>query len=326
MKTTVIWCAALALAAGPLYARQDSPATSPAPQSSQKEPKPRPPIYDEAADAHEQIESALARAKKDNQRVLIQWGANWCGWCHLLHDTFRNDEGVKKELLYEYRVVLVDVGQFNKHTAIAEKYGAEIKSGIPYLTVLDADGKVLANQETGSLEAKTPEGKNGHDAAKVLAFLKTHEAAPQVASNVLDEGLAKAQAQNKKVFLHFGAPWCGWCHRLEDWSARPDIAPILAKDFIDVKIDVERTTGGKDALSRYNSNTDSGIPWFVILTPDGKPVITSDGPKGNVGFPATDPEIDHFIAMMKKSTRTMSATEIDTLKATLVEEREKTKR
>ena len=39
-------------------------------------------IYDKSADGAKQIADALAMAKKENQRVLLQFGANWCGWCH----------------------------------------------------------------------------------------------------------------------------------------------------------------------------------------------------------------------------------------------------
>src|SRR5882724_10462243 len=72
-------------------------------------------IYDEGADAKAQIAAAVVRAGKNNRRVLVQWGANWCGWCHLLHETFASDKDIKKELNYEYDLVLVDVGRFDKN-------------------------------------------------------------------------------------------------------------------------------------------------------------------------------------------------------------------
>jgi thiol-disulfide isomerase/thioredoxin len=321
MKHAALAAIAIFVAAG-ADARQAGEAPQPAspPQAQEAKKAQRPPIYDEGADAKQQIAAALAKAGKENRRVLIQWGANWCGWCHLLHDTFKDDTGVRRKLQYEYDVVLVDIGRFDKNTDLTEKYGAELKgNGVPFLTILDAEGKVLANQETGSLEAKTADGKNGHDAGKIVAFLTEHQAEYLPASQVLDDGLAKARAGNKRVFLHFGAPWCGWCHKLEDWSSRPDIAPILAKDFTDVKIDVDRTVGGKDVLARYNPESKGGIPWFVILDADGKAVITSDGPAGNIGHPVKPEEIDHFIAMMTKSARAMTEADIATLRDSLVE-------
>ena len=48
--------------------------------------RPAPPnIYDESLDGSGQIADALTIAKKENKRVLLQFGANWCGWCHKLH-------------------------------------------------------------------------------------------------------------------------------------------------------------------------------------------------------------------------------------------------
>src|SRR5258708_17180935 len=44
-----------------------------------------PDIYDESADANRQIADAVAQAKRENKRVLLQFGANWCGWCHIQH-------------------------------------------------------------------------------------------------------------------------------------------------------------------------------------------------------------------------------------------------
>lgn len=288
------------------------------------------PLYDEAADGKKQIEAALAKAKKENQRVLIQWGFNSCHWCQLMHRLYKSDAKLSRELMYEYQVVYVDTGAKGKHMDLAASYGADVKThGFPYLTVLDSTGKAIANQETESLENKDANGKSvggdqaGHDPAKMLAFLKANEATPLVASAVLAEGRAAAKAQGKKVFLHFGAPWCGWCHRLEDWMAKPEVAKLLAKDFVDVKVDQDRMTGASDIFAQYNKNhAKSGIPWFVFVDPSsGDAITTSDGTKGNIGFPAQPDEIAHFVTMLKAAAKNLSDSDIKALQASLEEGR-----
>jgi Protein of unknown function, DUF255 len=120
------------------------------------------------------------------------------------------------------------------------------------------------------------------------------------------------------VFLHYGAPWCGWCLKLENWLARPEIAAIFGKDFVEVKIDIDRMQGGKDVHSRYRKSQQGGIPWFAMLDTQGNTLITSDGPKGNIGYPATDDEIAHFITMLKTCKQRLTDQEIDTMRASLI--------
>ncbi len=310
--STLALAAALACSAGTLLAQQ--PAAAPAqPADAHAAAKSKAPIYDEKADAAKVIDAAVARAAKNNRRVLLQWGANWCPWCHLLHGTMNTDKDIKRELQYEYDVVLVDVGRFDKNTELAAKYNADLKTGIPYLTVLGSDGKVIVNQETGSLESKEA-GKQEHDRAAVMKFLKDHQAAPRVADDVLKDGISRAKSQGKVVFLHFGAPWCPWCHALENWMDRPEIAAVLDKKFVGVKIDTDRDTGGKEVLTRFNPK-ESGIPWFAFLDADGKVIATSTGPKGNTGFPSEPAEIEHFVSMLK--TAGLSAADTDALAASL---------
>ena len=43
------------------------------------------------------------------------------------------------------------------------------------------------------------------------------------AQAVLAAGLAEARRTDRLVFLHSGAPWCGWCRRLELWLQREDM-------------------------------------------------------------------------------------------------------
>ena len=108
---------------------------------------------------------------------------------------------VKNKLLFEYQVVKVQAGDTKANDPLKEKYGTKIK-GYPFLTVLDAHGNAIANQETGSLE----DGPK-HDPAKVLAFLKQHQAEPLDAEEVLGAALTRAKLEKKRVFLSFEAPW-----------------------------------------------------------------------------------------------------------------------
>lgn len=314
MNTLGIASLALALCSpGTLAGTQ--PAAEPA-QESAPAKQAKPPIYDEKADAKAAVEAAVSNARKNNRRVLIQWGANWCGWCHLLHEAMGADKDLKRELLYEYDVVLVDIGRFDRNMDLAASYSADLKaSGVPFLTILDSSGKVITNQETGSLESKAA-GQAEHDRAAVLKFLKDHQASPRSAEAVLKDAISAAGTSGKKVFLHFGAPWCGWCHKLENWMGRPEVAAILDNAFIDVKIDVDRDTGGAEVRRAYQKE-ESGIPWFAFLDASGTAIITSQGPKGNTGFPAAPEEIAHFEAMLKKAGLTPQ--DVETLVASLRE-------
>jgi len=277
------------------------------------------PVYDETANGAEQISAALKTAKKDNRRVLVQWGANWCHWCVLLHEEMQHDNDLHFELLYEYELVTIDVGQFNKHQDLIKQYGAAI-TAIPYLTVLDGDGKVLVNQETDSLEMPD-KSKPAHDLAKVLAFLRSYQAPHLVADDVLEDALAQAGREDKRVFLHFGAPTSGWSHRLERWLARPEVATILAKEFVECRIDTQRMTGGAETLTHYRGKS-TGIPWFAILDQQGKALADSNADSGNIVFPSSGPEIAHFSGMLRKACANLSTDDIAALERSLVAERE----
>lgn len=269
-------------------------------------------IYDEKADGKALIENALSSAKRENRRVLIQWGGNWCHWCVLLHKRFQTDPDLSKTLRYEYDVVHVD----SKNTELMKSYNATPKAGVPYLTVLDADGKVLTNQETDVFETKE-EGKNGHDPKKLLEFLVKNQAKPKNAAEVLSTALAEAEKSGRMVFLHFGAPWCGWCHKLDAWLLRTDVAPIFGKDYVDVKIDNDRMTCAKEIFVKYNKDTNSGIPWFVILDPTGKTLATSDAGKSNIGFPYEPNEIEHFVKMLNETRKRLTDEDVKALKVSL---------
>ena len=125
----------------------------------------RTPIYDETVDASKQIANALVLAKKENKRVLLQFGANWCVWCHVLHHMFDTNKGVHKKIQSDYIVVLVDVNHGHNESTM-EKYGQPTQFGLPVIVVLDSNGKQIVTQSVGEF------GENGgYNPQKVWAFL-----------------------------------------------------------------------------------------------------------------------------------------------------------
>jgi thiol-disulfide isomerase/thioredoxin len=286
------------------------------------EPKPtqsakKPSIYDKNADAKAQVDAARARAERGNKRVLLMFGGDWCGWCHKLHDLFAKDAEIRKLLSYEYELVMVDTAAPHAPELLKECSEGQSGVGFPFLAVLDAKGKLLVGQKTDPLEEK-----DHHDPVKVKDFLARWVVPPTDAHAALRSALDRASADDKKVFLTFGAPWCGWCHKLEDFLARPEIGAIMARDFVVQKIDIDRMTSGKDILKTYRADESGGIPWFVVLDAKGEKLSTSDllpGPVKNIGYPAEPKEIDAFMGVIEKQSRRIPSDQIAQLRRELTQ-------
>jgi hypothetical protein len=102
-------------------------------------------IYDESADAAKQIDSGLEMAKQERKRVLLEFGANWRDPCHQLNWFLTTNLDVAGELGKDYVVVLVDVNKgHNSHLEMS--YGHPIHNGLPAMSILDADGKLLTTK------------------------------------------------------------------------------------------------------------------------------------------------------------------------------------
>ena len=264
----------------------------------------RPPIYQTDGKGMARVKEALALAQKENRRVLLMVGGNWCGWCHKLHDVFTKEPAIRALIGAEYDLVTID-SQADR--AVIEKWKIEPK-GYPYLVVLDATGAKLTEQETGSLEIGSR-----HDPKKVQAFLERWKAAPLAAGEVFAAALKQAREQQKNVFLRVGTPWCRWCVRMDRFLAQPSVAKLLAQDYVVVKIDSQRMTGARAVIDEVRRPGEGGgIPWFAFLDSEGRILVTSTRPgTGNVGFPVDrKTEIPHFVDMLKQTRSKISDADI----------------
>ena len=116
-------------------------------------------IYPVNADAHAEIKEAEAKAASEHKRLLLVFGANWCGDCRALDKAMHGDS--EKLIRGKFEVVKIDVGNFDKNLELAERYGNPIKKGIPAVVVLSADNHVIYSTKGGELANARRMGDEG---------------------------------------------------------------------------------------------------------------------------------------------------------------------
>jgi thiol:disulfide interchange protein len=88
---------------------------------------------------------------------------------------------------------------------------------------------------------------------------------PQVDAHAeIQQALAEAAKQHKRVIVVFGADWCYDCHVLDLAFKRADIAPLLNRNFEVVHIDVGQGDKNQDLMDKYEVPMKKGIPGTLI--------------------------------------------------------------
>jgi ketosteroid isomerase-like protein len=112
-----------------------------------------PRLYNEQADAQEEIAETVAKAEKDHKRIILVFGGNWCYDCHVLDYAFHQPD-VAPLVDNNFHVIHVDIGRDGKKNHdLAAKYNTVLDKGVPALAILDSNGKLLMGQQNGEWES-----------------------------------------------------------------------------------------------------------------------------------------------------------------------------
>ena len=133
-------------------------------------------VYDENINPLEQIDQAIAKAKKDGRFVVCQVGGNWCPWCLRFADFITNDTVISKVVDENFVYIHVNYNprqsegaeKVRQAKAMLKRLNNPARFGFPVFVVLDEKGRVLHIQDSSFLE----EG-NGYNQEKVLRFFKS---------------------------------------------------------------------------------------------------------------------------------------------------------
>ena len=79
-------------------------------------------------------------------------------------------------------------------------------------------------------------------------------------------------------------------------------------------IDTSSQVNADKVIAKVRGKQRGGIPWMTIVDANGKRLITSDGPKGNIGCPIQPPETEYFRTMLEKTRKKLTDAELDALK------------
>jgi hypothetical protein len=86
----------------------------------------------------------------------------------------------------------------------------------------------------------------------------------------IKEALDRAAANHKRVLLVFGGNWCYDCHVLDAAFHSAEIAPLIAKSFEVVHVDVGEYNKNLDLAERYDVPLKKGVPAIAVVASDGK--------------------------------------------------------
>ena len=129
-----------------------------------------PSTFDPARDAARDLESALALAKTQGKRVIVDVGGEWCSWCHVLDRFIAANADVRDTLDAQFVWLKINFSKQNENAGVLRRWPKV--AGYPHLFVLDASGVVVLSQDTELLE-----GGRTYDKRRFLDFLARAAAA-----------------------------------------------------------------------------------------------------------------------------------------------------
>jgi len=141
---------------------------------------------------------------------------------------------------------------------------------------------------------------------------------PRSANEIMKEAFDRAAKEHKNVFVIFHASWCGWCHQMDSSMNDSSCKQYFNDSYVIRHLVVYESRGKEDRenpgamyLLRKYYGDEQGIPFWMIFDKSGNLLASSRSgtignvPKDqgeNVGCPATDKEVNYFIAVLKNTS------------------------
>jgi thioredoxin-related protein len=149
-----------------------------------------------------------------------------------------------------------------------------------------------------------------------LTIVASAQTNPLSAKEVLNRAVETAKAQQKNVFIHFGASWCTWCKHLDAMLESAEVGKLFHDNYVIAHLTIqerkEKTAlenPGAQELVDSAGAKGAGVPVFILFDNAGNRMATSMAMPngGNIGHPVTPEEIRAFEGLLEKTAPRMTA-------------------
>lgn len=106
--------------------------------------------FDPAKNPNDDLQAAITKATKENKRIILDVGGEWCGWCRKMDYYFLENKALAKLRGENFVWVKINMSEENENKEFLAKYPPI--AGYPYLFVLETNGSLLHSQDTAQLE------------------------------------------------------------------------------------------------------------------------------------------------------------------------------
>lgn len=228
---------------------------------------------------------ALAKAKKENKKLMVDCYTLWCGPCRHMAKNVFPDENLGKYMNANFVCIQLDM-EHGEGPELNKTFNIE---AYPTFIFFDAEGKEM-NRFEGMcmqnefqkrceriLKGEAPIVKEDSETAK----RDNRQVAEK--DTIIDEGkgvnfikgsevhladvLAQAKRENKRVLVDFWATWCHACMQMNKTTFRDTrIGNLMNYTFVNYAVDVDNDPDGKSLVEKFNIKA---FPTYLILNPDG---------------------------------------------------------
>lgn len=226
---------------------------------------------------------ALAKAKKENKKLMVDCYTLWCGPCRYMATNIFPNDTLGAYMNEHFVCMKLDM----EHGEGPERNKTFQVEAYPAFIFFDADGKEMSRFEGMAmqddfqkrceriLKGEAPISKED------IQKEKQHRVAEK--DTIIDEGkgvnfikgsevrfadvLAQAKRENKRVLVDFWATWCHACMQMNKTTFRDTrVGNMMNYSFVNYAVDVDHDADAKELVEKFNIKA---FPTYLILNPDG---------------------------------------------------------
>lgn len=270
---------------------------------------------------------ALAKAKKENKKLMVDCYTLWCGPCRHMAKSVFPDENLGKYMNANFVCIQLDM-EHGEGPELNKTFNVE---AYPTFIFFDAEGKEMNRFEGMCMQDEFQKRCERILKGEAPIVKEDSETAKrdnrQVAKNdtIIDEGkgvnfikgsevrladvLAQAKRENKRVLVDFWATWCHACMQMNKTTFRDTrIGNLMNYTFVNYAVDVDNDPDGKSLVEKFNIKA---FPTYLILNPDGTEYnrVVGSSPVEGFAKALTDALLgkeDRFTAMERMQQEAMA--------------------